>query len=219
MQPLPSTDPARLAEQLDAAAAAGQPTRRYVRAVLADVWRAVHLGDPAAIGRWRAAIARFGVDARAQEDVRRLDEVLEVAGTALRDGRVGPAERRLAADLQPILQVLWEHRGEPLSRADLFRLLGDQDRWSTPNTLSYPLEQLADAELVLLTTRTRQGGAATRHYALSALGVRACVDAGLVRVAAEEREPVVSAAMRQLRQETDAGKRFDLPRWRIPAHA
>ncbi|MES2642948.1 MAG: hypothetical protein V4850_25920 [Myxococcota bacterium] len=208
MQPLPSAEPERLAEQLRDAVVAGQSPRRFVRAVLADVWRGVHLGDSAAAGRWRNAIARFGADAREHEEVRRLDEVLEVACTSLRDGRVGPAERRLASDLRPILQVLWERRGEPQSRADLFRLLAEQERWSSAGTLSYPLEQLADAEMVLLTTRTRQGGAATRHYSLSALGVRACMEAGLVRAVQEAPVRAKSGAMATLQRAANQSKFF-----------
>lgn len=206
MQALPSPEPERLAEQLRDAVVAGQSPRRFVRAVLADVWRSVHLGDSATPGRWRAALARFGADVREHQDVRLLDEVLEVACTSLRDGRVGPAERRLVADLQPILQVLWERRGEPQSRSDLFRLIGEQPRWSSAGTLSYPLEQLADAEMVLLTTRTRQGGAATRHYSLSALGVRACVAVGLVHTADDAQERPRSGAMASLQRSADRPK-------------
>jgi hypothetical protein len=215
MRALPSPEPERLAEQLRDAVVAGQSPRRFVRAVLADVWRGVHLGDSAAAGRWRAALARLAADVREHDEVRRLDEVLEVACTSLRDGRVGPAERRLAADLRPILQVLWEHRGEPQSRADLFRLLGEQDRWSSAGTLSYPLEQLADAEMVLLTTRARQGGAATRHYSLSALGVRACVEAGLVRAAQDAPTPRKTGAMATLERRADQAK-FVIDDYRLP---
>lgn len=212
MSSLPSVDPERLVEQLGAAIADGRPARDFVRAILADAWRGVHLGEAGVVAGWRGRLARLPADVRESPDVRGLDEVLGVAATALRDVRAGPAERRLAEDLLPILRILWERRGQPQRRADLYKLLGEQVRWSDANALSYPLERLADAELVLVTRQARQGGV-SRHYALSALGVRVCLEVGLgeATVVSEDRSP----AWARLREESASARRFDLAASRL----